>query len=228
MPALDLNSSPAKCEMVATPKDASDSLSGLALAAATSAATSLIGLSRWVTSTIVMVPVWAIGSKSFALSYGTFSFTAFCKVKVEFELENRVYPSGAAMAASLAAIVVPPPGRLSTITGLPRRVSSSPAMMRPTTSEAPPAGKGTINCSCFSGKLPCAVAIDAQPTTQADAIAAVRNIRIMSKQVSCLPCSPAIRAGAFGDSRPGSMEQGSLNRPRDQPYLLGRHRPLQH
>ena len=90
MPALDLNSSPAKCEMVATPKEASDSLSGLALAAATSAATSLIGLSRWVTSTIVMVPVWPIGSKSFALSYGTFSFTAFCKVKVEFELENRV------------------------------------------------------------------------------------------------------------------------------------------
>src|SRR5919106_3640823 len=34
MPALDLNSSPAKCEMVATPKDASDSLSGLAFAAA--------------------------------------------------------------------------------------------------------------------------------------------------------------------------------------------------
>src|SRR2546423_502504 len=180
MPALDLNSSPAKCEMVATPKEASDSLSGLALAAATSSATSLIGLSRWVTSTIVMVPVWAIGSKSLALSYGTFSFTAFCKVKVEFELENRVYPSGAAWATSLAAIVVPPPGRLSTITGLPRRVSSSPAMMRPTTSEAPPAGNGTINCSGFSGKLPCAVAIEAQATTQADVIAAVRNIRIMS------------------------------------------------
>ena len=27
----------------------------------------------------------------------------------------------------------------------------------------------------------------------------------MSKQVSCLPCSPAIRAGVFGDSHPGSV-----------------------
>jgi len=39
---------------------------------------------------MVSVPVWAIGSKSRALSYGTFSFTACCSVKVEFELVSRV------------------------------------------------------------------------------------------------------------------------------------------
>src|SRR6185369_5271503 len=58
---------------------------------------------------------------------------------------------------------------------------------------------------------------EAQPTTQADVIAAARIILIMSKQVSCLPCSPAIRAGVFGDSHPGSMEQAPLNRRPDQP-----------
>jgi hypothetical protein len=72
-------------------------------------------------------------------------------VKLEFELKNRVYPSGAERATSLAAMVVPPPGRFMMITGLPSRVSSSLPMMRATTSEAPPGGKGQINCNDFSG-----------------------------------------------------------------------------
>jgi hypothetical protein len=43
-----------------------------------------------VTSTMPMVPICPIGSKSLALSNGTLSFTAFCRVKVEFEEKNSV------------------------------------------------------------------------------------------------------------------------------------------
>src|SRR6185295_5811313 len=37
--------------------------------------------------------------------------------------------------------------------------------------------------------------------------------------------SPPIRAGVFGDSHPGSMEQAPLNRRSDQPCCLDRYQP---
>jgi hypothetical protein len=57
---------------------------------------------------------------------------------------SSVSPSGAALAAMSEPIEPPAPGRLSTMTGEPRRSLSFWEMARAKASVAPPAGNGTI------------------------------------------------------------------------------------
>ncbi|MNY19685.1 hypothetical protein D3C86_1531290 [compost metagenome] len=54
-----------------------------------------------------------------------------------------VYPSGSALATTLAPMMLLPPGRFSITTGTPHFPCSTGAMTRISTSVDPPAGYGT-------------------------------------------------------------------------------------
>ena len=64
---------------------------------------------------------------------------------------SSVYPSGALLATMSAPMLPPAPPRLSMMNDWPSRSDSFCATMRPRMSVVPPAGKGTIVLTDFTG-----------------------------------------------------------------------------
>ena len=71
---------------------------------------------------------------------------------VPFDINSKVCPSGAALATSSPATMPPAPGRLSTMTGWPKRSDSFCATARTVRSATPPAPKGTTMRRGLLGK----------------------------------------------------------------------------
>jgi hypothetical protein len=95
------------------------------------------GTDGWTTRIAAPVATRDTGTKSRSGSYGSFSLvsvfaTDWC------QLSSSVCPSGRAFATRSEAMVVPPPGRLSTTTATPRSFGSSAASTRAVVSAEPP------------------------------------------------------------------------------------------
>lgn len=91
------------------------------------AATESTGTEGWTASTMEPVASLMTGTKLFTGSYGTFLNRLPLVTKV-LAIINRVWPSGAARAATWVPILPLAPGLLSTTTGWPQcRVSSAPS-----------------------------------------------------------------------------------------------------
>ncbi len=82
------------------------------------------------------------------------SKVCFCKLGMTAKASvvmRSVWPSGAALAAMLVPIALPPPGRLVTIAGWPHFSASRCAIMRAAVSVVPPATNGTTSSICRFG-----------------------------------------------------------------------------
>ena len=85
----------------------------------------------------------ATGTRSLSGSYGSFLFMVTLIAMVELVACISVWPSGSARTTAMAASVVPAPGRLSMMNGLPSLSSRFFATSRAKRSEPPPAANGT-------------------------------------------------------------------------------------
>src|SRR5262249_26105158 len=92
-----------------------------------------------------------MGAKSLIGSYGSFCIAGLTE-KASVVI-RRVCPSGGALATAAVPIVLPPPGRLETITVWPQLSLNRWAIMRAMLSVVPPATNGTINLICLLGKF---------------------------------------------------------------------------
>src|SRR5580704_9993865 len=79
---------------------------------------------------------------------------------------NIVVQSGAACAASAAAILPPAPGLSSTTTGWPSAAASPSAITRDCTSALPPAGKGTMRLGGWLGQSWARAAAASEPAAK--------------------------------------------------------------
>src|SRR5262245_436102 len=133
MPVAALNISPYMCGVVPWPKP-QFTLPGLALAWSISCLTEVTGIAGLTTRTQPHDETVATGAKSLAGSRPTILDAN----KSLIPPNSRVWPSGAALANSPTPIVPPPPGRFSTMTGLPRRLANSFDTRRAVTSITDP------------------------------------------------------------------------------------------
>ena len=118
-----------------------------------------------------------IGAKSLIGSYDSFCIAGLTeKASV---VTRRVWPSGGALATAAVPIVLPPPGRLETITGCPQLSLSRCAIKRAMLSVVPPATNGTINSICLLGKFCAATGAVARMFAATMAAAAIERQRCM-------------------------------------------------
>src|SRR4051794_27056768 len=96
------------------------------------------GLDGGTTKMFGVAPTCAMAAISLEKSYGSFAYSAGANAS-EIGQKSSVSPSGVAFAAAAVAIVLPAPGRFSTITGLPQSSLSRVASTGPTLSVGPPA-----------------------------------------------------------------------------------------
>src|SRR5262245_1892209 len=109
-----------------------------------------------------------------------------------------VWPSGSAFAAAAVPIMVPAPGRVSTITGWPHCSVSFCPMTRARMSVDPPGANGTIILIGLSGYLSAADWASAPPVAKAPAIksaAPVMPARPVAKRFLNFPSSGLDRRG---------------------------------
>ena len=134
------------------------------------------------------LPTSATGVKLFTGSKARPVCTAALVVKDD-ETITRVWPSGAAFAASPAPTDPPAPERLSTITGLPSVSASRLPIARAKMSFEPPGGYGTMNWMGLDGNVACARA-GLQAAASARMTASRRNREM------ALTCSPFVASVA--------------------------------
>src|SRR5262245_28517019 len=150
MPAMDLKSSPARCDAEPVPNDAIVILPGLALACAISSATVVAGTEGCATMIMGKLTTPATGAMSRWMSNGKLT-NRLALTTDERPCHSNVYPSGGELTTACTAMLVEAPGRFSMTTGCPRRLVSHGSMMRATVSAPPPAGKPMIQRSGFDG-----------------------------------------------------------------------------
>src|ERR1700730_8680082 len=141
-----MNSSPDRWTEVPMPGDAMLILRGLALAWAMNSATVMAGTDRLTSMTLGERTRPATGAMSLRKLYGSDSYRV-ALMALEVGTSRNMYPSGAALIPDWGAILPPAPPRFSMTTCWPRRSDSHWAMIRATTSVAPPGGNGTIQCT---------------------------------------------------------------------------------
>jgi hypothetical protein len=165
---------------------------GFFFAIATSAFTERAGTDGCETSTSGERLIGATAAKSRNGSYGSFRYSEELIVCVCKSVKKRVWPSGAALATISAAIVVPAPGRFSTITCWPRLFVISAAVVRANVSVAPPGANGTSMRIGLFGKLcACAVALS-RPAANKPALRANMDILFSSlERARIMPASLA-------------------------------------
>ena len=113
-------------------------------------ATLLTGKSLFTTRTLKERATSATGAKSLKVSNGIFAFRLGFTAKAGVAMSS-VYPSGSLPATTPVPMMVPAPGRLSTITFWPRSFDISSARMRAMVSVPPPGAKGTTSRIGLSG-----------------------------------------------------------------------------
>src|SRR5271166_608045 len=100
--------------------------------------------------TVGVLPSSITGAKSLNTSNGS-SLRKAGSVTSVLETITRVWPSAGARATSSAPSMPEAPGRFSTTTVWPSAGPSSLLTARASTSSVPPAGNGTMKCSCLLG-----------------------------------------------------------------------------
>ena len=113
----------------------------------------LAGDDAGTTSTKGVSYVSTTGTRSFFGSYGMLGNRRFPITTGPEVATPRVYPSAGDLATASTPIMPSAPVLFSTSTGWPRIGASFCAMMRGTTSPAPPAGKGTMMRSGLAGQV---------------------------------------------------------------------------
>src|SRR6185503_12347084 len=121
------------------------SFPGRAFACAVSSDTDATGSEGCTTSRLESRVSIVTGAKSRTGSYGSFAYRFGLTEKLALAANNSVYPSGAALAASSAAMLPPAPARLSITICCPNRSVSFCATGRMMRSDAPPGGNGMIS-----------------------------------------------------------------------------------
>src|SRR6267143_701797 len=142
------NSGPSRLVAFALPKL---SFPGLARAYSTSSVPLFAGTLGCTTRKKESLPTDETGAKSLIGSYVLFLRMFGIAERTVYEARSSVYPSGADFATKSAAIAPSAPGRFSMKTGWPRACDSGGAMIRPTTSSAPPGGKGATTRTGLAG-----------------------------------------------------------------------------
>src|SRR6266700_1521616 len=137
-PAMELNSSPARCAGVPWPEEAKLISPGLALASAISSFTVRARSDGWTTSTLGVDAASVTGARSLIGSKGIFAKRLALIASGPAEPISIVYPSGADLATMSVPMLPPAPGRLSTTTCCARRSESFCAIERAMMSVPPP------------------------------------------------------------------------------------------
>ena len=102
-----------------------------------------------------------IGARSLPGSYGSFGYITGLFTAVDIVVIMNVCPSAGAFTRACVPMMVLAPGIASTTTGCPKRRARRSAMVRVSTSIAPPGANGVMSLIWREGKSVCAAAAEA-------------------------------------------------------------------